>query len=359
MQDKPRPGRPPSGRTRGILIALLCASLAMAAGVFVFARLRALRDDPRLAFATPTPPAATPVESAAPAAPQQAPSRQLSITLQTPAPTPQPEQVLGANAINIVLMGLDSDAEREAAGKGWRSDTIAILAIDVKKPACTVINVPRDTRARVRKLSDAGKVIGKQYNKINSAFQYGGGPEALGHENLMYSLEELLFDGLRSEICLGYYASIDMDGVARFADAVGGVPLTLEYDIPGFGAAGEEILLEGENARKFVRLRHGITGGSDIGRIGRQQAFIRAFAGRVQALGAKEAVPRLWGALRQYVNTNLSAEQALVLGNLLSDIDLDSIEFITLPGACKTIDGKSYYVPDADAVRELAKELWG
>ncbi len=338
-------------RQRRMLFALLIlAVLILGAGAM--ARLTALRADPLRAFLTPAP-------AATPSPLPQSPVSFLPAAME-PEPTPQaPARILGANTINIVLMGLDSDTDREAAGRGWRSDTIAVLVINVAEPSCTVLSVPRDTRARIERLSDSGKSLGWLYNKINSAFNYGGGPEERGHENLLASLERLLFDGLESDFHLDYYASIDMEGISLFADAVDGVPITLEYDIPGFGKKGDTVVLKGEQARTFVRLRHGVTGGSDIGRIGRQQAFIRAFAGRVQQLGAREAVTRLWTTLAGNVHTNLNTEQILALGEVLSRLSLKNVEFKTLPGRCKTIDGKSYYVPDTKNVRTLALELWG
>ncbi|HWR21947.1 MAG TPA: LCP family protein [Feifaniaceae bacterium] len=268
-------------------------------------------------------------------------------------------RLLGEDTINIVLMGIDSNEEREERGRGYRSDTIAILVIDPDIPSCTVLSVPRDTRAFVRRLDDNGRVQSTQYNKINSAFNFGGGPEEYGHENLIYSLEKLLFNGLSGDFHLNYYASIDMDGIAKFADAVGGVPVTLSYDMPGFGKKGDTVLLKGEQAQSFVRMRHGITGGSDIARVKRQQTFIRAFASRVKSMNPIQTVPRLWTALNSYVHTNVGIGQMLVLAEVLSDLNLDGVEFVTLPGRCKTIERRSYYVTDADKVRALALSLWG
>lgn len=345
----------PGGRRRRGMLITLVALLLLFIGVGAVARLHALRADPLRAFTTPVPQQAQTPLAAPPPEATFLPAALMSL----PTPTPVPSRVLGGDTINIVLMGLDSDTDREAAGRGWRSDTIAVLVIDVNAPACKVLSVPRDTRARVKRLNDDGEVLGTQYNKINSAFHYGGGPEAYGHENLIAALERLLFDGLESDFHLNYYASINMDGISAFADAVDGVPVTLGYDVPGFGEEGETIVLLGDQARAFVRLRHGITSGSDIGRIARQQAFIRAFASRVQDMGAREAVPRLWGALESYVHTNLNITQILILGDVLSRLSLQDVEFVTLPGRCKTIDGRSYFVPNTDKVRALALDLWG
>ncbi len=322
-------------------------------------QLRASIRDPISAFQTPAPhgtqaplsPAATPGAATLPAT--------IGEIGLTSAEAASPSRLLGADTINIVLMGIDSNEEREEKGRGYRSDTIAILVIDVDEPSCTILSIPRDTRVKVRRLNDAGKVKSTQYNKINSAFNFGGGPKSHGHENLIYSLEKLLFDGLEGDFHLTYYASIDMDGIARFADAVDGVPIKLPYDMSGFGDKGDTVVLKGDKAQSFVRMRHGITGGSDLARVKRQQSFIRAFASRVKAMGAVEAVPRLWTSLNQYVHTNIGIGQMLVLGDLLSKLDLNEIKFVTLPGRCKTIDKRSYFVPNTEKVRDLALSLWG
>jgi len=278
---------------------------------------------------------------------------------ESPALNELEQDISGEGTLNLVLLGLDSDTAREKAGRGYRSDMIALLVLDLKAPSCTVLSIPRDTRALIDKLDKSGRKLGSQYNRINASLAYGGGPVQKGYENILKSLERLLFDGLKSDVSLNYYASLDMDGIPKFADAVGGVPLTLEYDIPGFGSKGENILLNGASAAAFVRLRHGITGGSDLGRITRQQAFIRSFASRVQELGGREAFLTLYGTLSKYVCTNLNIEQILSLGSALSKLSLKDAEFLTLPGRCKTIDGRSYYVPDKKKIKSIALGLWG
>lgn len=342
-------------RKRRHLIFFVSLTLVLLLGAGVLEQLRGALRDPISAFQTPAPK----TTEAAPIQAAPDPVAMPGTVGVTSAQSAEPMRLLGEDTINIVLMGIDSNEEREEKGRGYRSDTIAILVIDLDIPSCTVLSIPRDTRVKVRRLDDNGKVRSTQYNKINSAFNFGGGPDDYGHENLIYSLEKLLFDGLEGDFHLNYYASIDMDGIAKFADAVDGVPLTLPYDMPGFGDKGDTVLLKGEKAQSFVRMRHGITGGSDLARVKRQQAFIRAFASRVKSMGAIQAVPRLWSALNSYVNTNLGVGQMLVLADVLSNLNLDEVEFVTLPGRCKTIDRRSYYVADTDKVQEIALSLWG
>ncbi|MDR1619277.1 MAG: LCP family protein [Clostridiales bacterium] len=357
----PKPNKP--SKMFAVAAVAIVAALTLSAALIV--RVQRLRGDPLRAFLTPAQATPAPEAQSARAPIAQIPTRQAGPCKPTPGqkttpqPTPAPARAPGGDTINIVLMGLDSDKEREAMGGGYRSDMIAVMVIDVKAPACTVISVPRDTRARVRKLNGAGKVTGVRYNKINASFQLGGGPERAGHENLLYALEKLFFDGLDTDMRLSYYCSLDMDSIEKFADAVGGVPVTLAYDIKNFGAAGETILLQGENARRFVRLRHGITGGGDIGRIERQKAFMLAFANRVKQMGAKEALPRLFSILAGEMRTNLNAGQVIVLADILHKLPCTAINLVTLPGKCKTIENRSYYVPDTAAIKALAIKLWG
>ena len=342
-------------RKRRYLILFLSLTLVLLVGAGLAEQLRAAMRNPISAVQTAAPPTAIAARTQTEGGSATMPETVGLVSAQSV----KPMRLMGEDTINIVLMGIDSNEQREKKGRGYRSDTIAILVIDLDIPSCTVLSIPRDTRVKVRRLEDNGKVRSTQYNKINSAFNFGGGPEEYGHENLVYSLERLLFDGLEGDFHLNYYASIDMDGIAKFADAVEGVPLTLPYDMPGFGDKGDTVLLQGEKAQSFVRMRHGITGGSDLARVKRQQAFIRAFASRVKSMGALQAVPRLWTALNTYIHTNIGVGQMLVLADVLSKLDLDEVEFMTLPGRCKTIDRRSYYVADTHKVQEIALSLWG
>ncbi len=328
----------------------LFLAIGIASGAYAL-RVRELRRNPLSAFQTPAP-TSTP-------APKPENTPEILSEADVSKNTPSPAFAAKTNQISIVLLGVDSDEEREKKGRGYRSDTIAILVLDLNAPSCRVISVPRDTRVKVRRLNSHGKVIARQYNKINSAFHYGGGPTGKGHENLLFSLNELFFGDQDSPAAFSYYASIDMEGIAPFTDAVGGVPVTLTYDVPGFGKKGETISLTGEQAQSFVRLRHGITGGSDLGRIGRQQAFVKGFAARIKQMGAKKAVLNLWKSLSTYVHTNLSLDQILVLADALSRLDLANAAFEIVPGKCRTIDSRIYYVSDSGKLEKLTEEVWG
>ena len=326
---------------RIITIIAMLLIIALSAVIVVYLiQLRQMRDDPARAFISPTS-TINPVTTA-------------TQTAQTPQQTESAEYAAmqSDGIITLVLLGIDSNVEREDAGMGYRSDTIAVIALDTKAHSCTVLNVPRDTYANVRKLNDDGSVKAVVHNKINAAFSLCS--DKYRHKNALTAIEELLFG---TEGALEYYASINMDGIGALTEAVGGVDVTLETDVPDVGSAGETVTLNSDTAFIFVRKRHGLTGGSDIARISRQQTYMRALASKVKGLGLMQ-VPALWSSMHGYVQTNLSLAQIVVLYEQLSKLDMANIEFITLPGKAKTMNGTSYYIADKKAVAELVERIW-
>ncbi len=307
-------------------------------------RVFEVSEEPKRAFVTDAP-APTQSTSSIPAA--------LENSLPSATPTLPDEKV------NIVFLGVDTDEERAAAGNSYRTDTIVVLAANLSTGEAELLSIPRDTRVKVQKLNDTGKVTAEQYNRINSAFYYGGGYDGHGYENTLLAVNNLLFPEDGSDSSITYYVSIDMDGIAPFVEAVGGVPITLPYDVEGFGSEGETITITAENAESFVRLRHGITGGSDLGRIGRQQAFIMAFADKVKDMGATSALFKLLPSVQTYMNTNLTMNQMVAFAEFLSKADLTSLTLHSLPGKCRTIDGRSYFIADEDGLNNLVSSIWG
>ena len=47
--------------------------------------------------------------------------------------------------VNILLLGIDSNAEREAASKGYRSDVMIVLTLNGQTNEVSMLSIPRDT----------------------------------------------------------------------------------------------------------------------------------------------------------------------------------------------------------------------
>lgn len=187
---------------------------------------------------------------------------------------------------NFLLVGSDSraftegDEEAEdsfgsaSAEPGQRSDTIILVRVDPQAETAAVVSFPRDLWVDIA--GEEGR------NRINTAF--AGGPE-----KLIRTITQ------NFDIPIHNYVQVDFAGFKGLVDAVDGVEVYLaapvrDRDAEGNNLSGLNITdsgcvnLSGDQALSYVRSRHyeELVGGrwradlsGDIGRIGRQQDFMR------------------------------------------------------------------------------------
>nr|WP_252899000.1 LCP family protein [Secundilactobacillus odoratitofui] len=105
---------------------------------------------------------------------------------------------------SILLLGTDTGAlGRSDVG---RTDTLIVATINPKKETAYLTSIPRDTRVQVKGDS-------QPYEKINAAYTIGGASSAVT------TVENLL------DIPIDFYAIVNMGGLEKMVDAVGGVDL--------------------------------------------------------------------------------------------------------------------------------------
>ena len=220
----------------------------------------------------------------------------------------------------VVLLGSDARADEVS-----RSDTIVVT-----KAGGGMLAVPRDTLVYI-------PGVGK--DKINAAYA-DGGPELT-----VETLENLT--GLR----LNDYVVVNFGGVEEIVDAMGGI--TLQVDNPiRVGIDGRRVSipsgtqeLNGLQALAYVRYRGGPT--ADIGRIGRQQKFLKELAHQSTSLANLPRLPAVAAATWRNIDTNMNLLQAtrFAIRTRLSGIQGAEL----YPGTPQYIDGISYWVPDKEA----------
>ena len=219
-----------------------------------------------------------------------------------------------------VLLGSDA-----RAGEAARSDTIVVT-----RAGGGMLAVPRDTLVDI-------PGVGK--DKINAAFA-SGGPELT-----VETLKNLT--GVR----LNDYVVVNFGGVEEIVDALDGI--TIEVDNPiRVGLDGRRVFipagtqkLDGLEALAYVRYRGGPT--ADIGRIGRQQKFLRELARESTSLAKLPHLPATAAATWRNIDTNMNPLQA---ARFAIRIRLSGIEGAELyPGTPQYIEGISYWVPDKKA----------
>ena len=231
----------------------------------------------------------------------------------------------------ILLSGIDNDA--------GGSDTNILMRVDAVNKTIDLVSLPRDTLMR-------------NGHKLNYSYAKGG------TQMLRDEIAALL------GIPVDFSVSVDLKGFIELVDQIGGVdfdvPINMDYDDPyqdlhiHFQKGMQH--LDGQQAMEVVRFRHNNDGTGygteDIGRIGTQQAFLKAVA---QKLLKAENVPAMAEVFLKYVKTDLTLGNLVWLGNeALNMGGMDAVSFHTLPGdGTGFYKGASVYVLDADAMLEL------
>ena len=221
---------------------------------------------------------------------------------------------------------LGSDA---SAGGASRADTIVVT-----RAGGGMLAVPRDTLVEIPGVGE---------DKINAAFA-AGGPDLTAET--VENLTGVTVDG---------YVVVNFGGVQEIVDAMGGI--TLEVDEPvEVGIEGRRVSipagtreLDGFEALAYVRYRGGPT--ADIGRIGRQQKFLRELAQESTSPSNLIRLPATARAIWRNIETNMNPLQAarFAIRTRLSGIE----EAELYPGTPQYIEGISYWVPDREAGDEV------
>lgn len=247
---------------------------------------------------------------------------------------------------NVLLMGVDysytAGSGKRMADGPVRSDTLVVMGADPKGNRLSLISIPRDTRVYVR----------GHYDKINSALALGGPKLATK------VVSELL------GVPVTHWAQVNTRGLERIVDEIGGVKLHVEKPMHYTDrTAGLTIALEkgwhrlsGKQAHQFVRFRHDELG--DIGRVQRQQQFLRAAAEQMLTPEALLKVPKLMAVVQENVSTNLDGTQLMRLTTWASRLSRDHVKMVMLPGEFS--NGRypvSYWLADGQKTQALGQHL--
>jgi LCP family protein required for cell wall assembly len=245
------------------------------------------------------------------------------------------------------------DENPEPAGK--RSDTIMIARVDPSTKTVDLVSFPRDLWVPI-----AGTGTNE---RINTAYAAENGPQRL-------------IDTIRQDfgITINHYVEIDFRSFKGIVDAVDGVPMAFQTPMrdrhSGFyvDTAGCTAL-DGEQALAFARSRHleymdgrmrWVPDQSfDLGRINRQQVFMRSVVDRA-AEQSKGFDLRTMNDLLSSTTDHLKVDSGLDLGQMVKlarhfrDFTGDQLRTHTLPVyASETAGGASIVRLDTVAAKPI------
>jgi LCP family protein required for cell wall assembly len=251
----------------------------------------------------------------------------------------------GPGTTNYLMIGVD---DRKAVPKGQdigfgvgkvdgsRTDTILVLRIDANARKAWILSIPRDLWVP---LATSGRP-----SRINSAF-------VKSPEELVKTVQQ------RLGIPIKHLVQVDFAGFQKVVSTVGGVEVCFPkptrdlksgLNRPNPGCQ----MLDARGATAYVRSRHyqqldenGVwreDPRSDLGRIIRQQAFIRSVMSRAldqasNPLTVNAMLDDLKSAVA--IDTSFSFPETTALANDLRSFDPNSLEAFTLPTVGARVNG--------------------
>lgn len=272
------------------------------------------------------------------------------------APPPNIAAIDGG--VNLLLVGSDS---REGQGEAYGDETsnlndvTMLLHISQDHSSASVISFPRDLVVSIPECPDGqgGTSEAMSAQPINVTLLYGGLPCTV------LTVEKL------TGLTIPFAAEVQFNGVIEMSNAVGGVPVCVSSPIddewtnthltPGTHQ------LQGMDALQFLRTRHGVGDGSDLGRISSQQVFLSSLVRTVKSTETLTDVTKLYGLAKaatgnMQISTSLSSPDTMVsIALALKDIPLEDIGFYAYPG---TTGGTGVYAGKVQPIAADAEAMF-
>jgi len=233
---------------------------------------------------------------------------------------------------NILILGID-DSELQQA------DTVLVLSFSNDTGKSRIISIPRDTWITMRGNS----------SRIGAIYGWGGA------NRMVKEVSRLL------GISIHQYIIIDMATFAELIDTLGGLDIYVEenmdYDDEKAGLSihiGQGYQhLSGEEVQKYLRYRGEKLG--DVGRVQRQQKFIKALYAKVLQLDTIPKLPAIADIFRNRMETSAEIFDSAHLANVLRRMSSEPPTTLMLPGS-ENSDGA--WVPNVVEIEARISELF-
>jgi polyisoprenyl-teichoic acid--peptidoglycan teichoic acid transferase len=260
-------------------------------------------------------------------------------------------------AQNVLIVGTDSadglpedDPVRIGRDNGVRTDTIMLLRIEPEGGAATLVSLPRDLYVPISGTRETAR--------INAAIQGGPG-------RLVATISDAL------DLPVHHYVEVDFAGFQELVAAIDGIPMyfpepvrdrhsNLNVTDPGCVTLDPEQALAYARSRAYEVLHDGhweTDGSGDLGRISRQQDFIRRALHRAFERGARN--PAVLARLIQNATSAITVDSTLTIAELVRigqhfrTFDPDELRTLELPVIDDVADGAQVLRLDTERAQPI------
>lgn len=281
-----------------------------------------------------------------------------TVTLVGETEGPPPELGSYEGGFNILLVGSDSRAgSGEKGPSSVLNDVNILLHVSQDQTNAVAVSIPRDMVVPIPacpREDGKGNYHTMAGQPINVTLSYGGLPCTVLTVSKLTGLD------------IQYAGLITFEGVINVSTAVGGVPVCVNgrfhdpYTQLTLPAAGT-YKLYGHDALMFLRSRHGVGDGSDLGRISSQQVFLSSLVRTVKSDSTLNDFGKLFKIATaategMTLSKSLNNINTMVsMAQVLKKIPLDRIMFVQYPG---TTGGTGLFTGKVQPTTSLANALF-
>lgn len=213
-----------------------------------------------------------------------------------------------SGAFNVLMVGVDNSAAQSGFGSARQAtlnDVNILVHVAADHRSGVVLSLPRDlVLDQPRCVDPTSRQVypAVTAEPLNTAFARGG----LGC--VVATVQR------QTELQIPYAALFTFQGTVAMADAIGGVTVcaTKPINDPQSGLklpAGRSVIT-GRTALAYLRTRHGVGDGSDLGRIGSQQAYMSSALRKMTSSATLTSPARLY-ALATAAAQNVTLSKSL------------------------------------------------
>lgn len=245
------------------------------------------------------------------------------------------------NAFNIFISGIDTTGPVSTVS---RSDVNMIVTVNPQSKKILMTSIPRDYYVT---LANKGKK-----DKLTHA-------GLAGVENSVKTLENFL------NIDINYYARVNFTSLIQMVDALGGIEVYSDQDIPKLGIHEGINQMDGKKALSFSRERYSYKSG-DNHRVQNQQKVLEAMLNKMMSPAIITNYSSILDHIDGCFETNMTSDEITSLIKMqLSDMSSWDIQQIQLQGNGAMLTGGAYMpgnrlyymIPDEDSVSQCVAQI--